>query len=44
MSVAVDVDRHGAEALRIELIRLARRFGLEPTGSRVEAGGPQPGA
>jgi hypothetical protein len=36
--VAVDVDRHAAEALRIELVRLARRYGLEPAESRVESG------
>src|SRR2546426_1057891 len=37
------LDRHAAEALGIELIRLARRYGVEP--SRVhahkEAGGPE---
>lgn len=36
--VVADIGRHEAEALRIELTRLARRYGLEPGPSRVEAG------
>ena len=37
------LDRHAAEALGIELIRLARRYGVEPSRVHVhkEAGGPE---
>ncbi|HSF06647.1 MAG TPA: hypothetical protein VLG10_12725 [Methylomirabilota bacterium] len=36
--VVADIGRHEAEALRIELINLARRYGLEPGRGRVKAG------
>ena len=37
------LDRHAAEALGIELIRLARRYGVESSRVHVrkEAGGPE---
>jgi hypothetical protein len=38
LRVVAPIDRHQAEALRLELIRLARRYGLEPGRGRVEAG------
>ncbi|MGH2392272.1 MAG: hypothetical protein ACRDGH_02085 [Candidatus Limnocylindria bacterium] len=36
--VVADIGRQEAEALRLELTRLVRRYGLEPGQGRVEAG------
>ena len=36
------LDRHAAEALGIELIRLVRCYGVEPSGMRVRKGVAEP--
>jgi hypothetical protein len=38
VTIVADIDRPAAEALRIELTLLARRYGLEPQRVQIEKG------